>query len=207
MFQLSFLNTGLLFLAAATVLPLIIWLLAKKKPPQVIFSSIRFIRKTEKEQKSRTQLKNILLLIIRMLIILLCVLAAGRPFLRIKGMKPGKTHPPTAVAVILDTSYSMDYLDNGKSVLEQAKTALQEINKRLTPQDMVTLITSDESWNRVNSQLFTGKLPDDLIAKIQTTWVPLSLDKLTAYATQKLKESQFSNREIYLVSDNQSQVL
>jgi hypothetical protein len=207
MFQLSFLNSGLLFLAAATVLPLIIWLLAKKKPPQIIFSTIRFIRKTEKEQRSRSQLKNILLLIIRMLIILLCVLAAGRPSLRIKGMKPGKTHPPTAVAIILDTSYSMDYLDNGKSVLEQAKNAVLEINKRLTPQDLVTLVTSDESWNRVNSQLFTGRLPDDLIAQIKTTWVPLSLDKLTEYANQKLKESQFSNREIYLLSDNQSQTL
>ncbi|HCM16181.1 MAG TPA: hypothetical protein DHW79_09625, partial [Candidatus Cloacimonas sp.] len=43
MYQLSFLNAGLLFFAAATVLPLLIWLLAKKKPRRIIFSSLRFI--------------------------------------------------------------------------------------------------------------------------------------------------------------------
>ncbi len=207
MFQLSFLNTGLLILAAATVLPLIIWLLAKKKPPSLVFSSIRFIKNTEKEQKNRTKLKNILLLIIRMLIILLVVLAAGRPALRIPGLKPAKTHPPTAIAIILDTSYSMDVLYQGKSILEHAKTAILQINKRLTPQDLCVLVTSDDSWNRLNSQLYQGKVPENLVRGIKSTWLPLTMDKLTAYAEAKLSESQFSNREIYLLTDGQDQTL
>ncbi|MBM4399992.1 MAG: BatA and WFA domain-containing protein, partial [Candidatus Cloacimonetes bacterium] len=172
MFQLSFLNTGLLIFAAATILPLIIWLLAKKKPPQIIFSTIRFIRNTEKEQKSRTQLKNILLLIIRMLIILLIVLAASRPSLRIPNLKPAQKHPPTAFAIILDTSYSMDYTAVSKSTLDIAKSYIQEINKRLNPQDLVVLITSDESWNRLNSQLLSGNISDNLLNSIRPTWLP-----------------------------------
>jgi hypothetical protein len=82
MFQLSFLNSGLLILATATVLPLLIWLLAKKKPRRIMFSSLRFIRLSKEQKKNRTKLKDILLLIIRMLIILLVVLAAARPLLK-----------------------------------------------------------------------------------------------------------------------------
>jgi hypothetical protein len=207
MFQLSFLNTGLLIFAAATILPLIIWLLARKKPRRIIFSTIRFILKTEKEQKSRTQLKNILLLIIRMLIILLVVLAASRPSLHIPNLKPAKNHPPTAVAIMLDTSFSMDYTPNSKSTLEVAKNRIAEINNKLTPQDLAVLVTSDENWNRMNSQLQSGKLPENLISNIKSTWLPLSMDKMLEYATAKLKESQFSNREIYFISDGQAQVI
>ena len=204
MFQLSFLNTGLLIFAAATILPLIIWLLAKKKPPQIIFSTIRFIKRTDKEQKSRTQLKNILLLIIRMLIILLVVLAASRPSLRIPNLKPAKKHPPTAVAIVLDTSFSMDYTQDSKSNLEKAKSAILEINNRLTPQDLTVLITSDESWNRMHSQLQSGRLPENLINSIQTTWLPLTTADMLALAETRLTESQYSNKEIYLLSDNQA---
>jgi hypothetical protein len=207
MFQLSFLNAGLLIISAATILPLIIWLLAKKKPPQVIFSTIRFISNTEKEQKSRTQIKNILLLIIRMLIILLIVLAASRPALRITGLKPAKQHPPTAVAILLDTSFSMDYTDNSKSTLEKAKSAILQINKRLNNSDISVLITSDEGWNRMNAQLHNGKLPDNQIKSIKSTWLPLKIEEMLQLADARLKQSQFSNREIYLLTDGQNQEL
>jgi len=207
MFQLSFLNTGLLIFAAATIIPLIIWLLAKKKPPQIIFSTIRFIKNTEKEQKNRAQIKNILLLIIRMLIILLIVLAASRPSMQIPNLKPSAKHPPTAIAILLDTSFSMDYTADSKSTLEKAKAAIQEVNKRANPQDLIVLITSDESWNRMNSQIQAGKLPDKLINSIKTTWQPMPLEAMLAYADTKLKESQMSNREAYLLSDGQAQAM
>lgn len=207
MFNLSFLNAGLLIFAAATILPLIIWLLAKKKPPQIIFSTIRFIKNTEKEQKNRTQIKNILLLIIRMLIILLIVLAAARPSMLIPNLKPSGKHPPTAIAILLDTSFSMDYTASSKSSLELAKSAIQQINKRANEQDLIVLVTSDEAWNRMHSHLQVGKLPDNLINSVKTTWQPLTMDKMLAYAEAKLKDSQFSNREAYLISDGQAQVM
>ncbi len=207
MFNLSFLNAGLLFFAAATILPLIIWLLSKKKPPQIIFSTIRFIKHTEKEQKNRTQIKNILLLIIRMLIILLIVLAAARPSLQIPNLKPSKKHPPTAIAILLDTSFSMDYTADSKSSLEKAKAAIMEINKRANTSDLLVLVSSDEAWNSMHSQLQAGKLPDNLINSVKTTWQPLPLESMLTFAEKKLRESQLGNREVYVITDGQAQAL
>ena len=204
MFELSFLNTGLLIFAAATILPLLIWLLAKRKPRQVIFSSLRFIKLSKDEQKNRAKLKNILLLIIRMLIILLVVLSAARPLLHSGKLKPSSKHPPTALAILLDSSYSMDYVVDTKSVLEHAKAALIKINSLTNPGDRIILITSDAGWNQLHSQIFAGDVPADLISFVAITYDPLPIKDMIELATKRLADTQLPNRELYLLTDKQA---
>lgn len=204
MFELSFLNTGLLLFATATILPLLIWLLAKRKPKQVVFSSLRFIKLSKDEQKNRAKLRNILLLIIRMLIILLIVLSAARPLLNSGKLKPSAKHPPTALAIVLDTSYSMDYIVDTKSVLDHAKAAMIKINGLSNPTDRIVLITSDTGWNQLHSQIYAGDIPDDLISSLTITQAPLPVKDMLALATKRLKDTQLPNREIYLLTDKQA---
>lgn len=202
---LSFLNTGLLFFAAATILPLLIWLLAKKKPKRIVFSTLRFIKASQEQEKKRTRLKNIILLIIRMLIILLVALAVARPLFQSKHLKPARQHPPTALAILLDTSFSMDYVHEARSNLDRARAAIQKINALCTPQDRLILVTSDESWNRLHAQIYAGKIPTDLLEKIAVTYSPLALDSMLQLAESKLSDTQLANRELYLLTDGQQQ--
>ncbi len=201
MFELSFLNISLLIFSAATILPLLIWLLAKKKPVRVVFPSIRFIKLSKEQEKSRSKLKNILLLIIRMLIILMVTLAVARPMLRSPKIAASKKHPPTAIAILLDTSYSMDYSEGAKSYLQHAKEALLKINNLTTDDDRLILISSDEGWNRLNSQIYSSKLPPSIIDKIRVCYLPLSFEEMLRYAELKLQESQMPNQEMYIISD------
>ncbi len=202
MFQLSFLNASLLFFAAATILPLLIWLLAKKKPLKVLFPTLRFIKQSKEQEKSRSKLKNILLLIIRMLIILLVALAVARPMFSSAKLKPSAKHPPTALAIMLDTSFSMDYAEGGKSYLQHAKEAISKINSKANTDDRLILISSDESWNRLHSQIYAAKIPQTVIDQVKVTYNPLSPDKMLEVAETKLKDSQMPNQEVYLISDN-----
>jgi hypothetical protein len=201
MFQLSFLNASLLLFTAASILPLLIWLLAKKKPLKVVFPTLRFIKLSKEQEKSRSKLKNILLLIIRMLIILLVALAVARPMFRSARLKPSKKHPPTALAILLDTSYSMEYAESGKSYLQYAKEAIAKINAKTTEADRLILISSNENWNQLNSQIYAGKLPQSVIEQIGVTYSPLPVNEMLALAERKLQESQMPNQEIYLISD------
>jgi len=201
LFQLSFLNATFLFFAAAVIIPLLIWLLAKKKPLKIVFPTLRFIKLSKEQEKSRSKLKNILLLIIRMLIILLVVLAVARPMLSSPKLKPSGKHPPTAIAILIDTSYSMDYAERGKSSLQYAKEALQKINAKANPDDRLIPISSDENWNLLHSQIYAGSLPETLIGQLKITFSPLTLEEMLAQAETKLAESQMPNREIYLITD------
>lgn len=205
MFQLSFLNASLLFFAAATILPLLIWLLAKKKPQKVVFPTLRFIKMSKEQEKSRSKLKNILLLIIRMLIILLVALAVARPMFSSSRLKQSAKHPPTALAILIDTSYSMDYTEGGKSQLQHAKEAIRQINSRTNPEDRLIVVSSDPSWNLLHSQIYAGKIPESLLEQLTICYTPLSLNEMLELAESKLSESQMPNREIYLLSDHRMQ--
>lgn len=201
MFQLSFLNAGLLFFSAATLLPLLIWLLAKKKPRQIIFSSLRFIKLSQQQEKSRTKITNIILLIIRMLIILLFALAIARPMLASSRLKKSLKHPPTALAIVLDTSYSMDYVEDRQSRLDKALAAIATINSRATEDDRLILVTRDAAWNQMHSQIFAGEIPEDILKSIRPTYLVMSWDETFAFAQSRLSDAQMPNREIYLLSD------
>lgn len=136
-----------------------------------------------------------------MLIILLVVLSAARPLLRSDRLKPSRKHPPTAIAILLDTSYSMDYLIDSKSWMDRAKQALREINQKSNPEDRIILITSDEAWNSLHAQIYAGTIPEDLIENIGISYQALSLEIMMELASAKLKDSQLQNREVYLLSD------
>lgn len=201
MFQLSFLNAGLLIFAAATVLPLIIWLLAKKKPRQLLFSSLKFIKLSQQQEKSRTRITNIILLIIRMLIILLVALAVARPMLSSSRFAKSDKHPPTALALILDTSYSMDYIEERQTRIDKALKAIQSINAKATDADRLILVSRDAPWNDLHAQIYAGAIPEEILQNVSLSWQPLSWEETFAFAEAKLAESQMPNREIYLLSD------
>lgn len=136
-----------------------------------------------------------------MLIILLVALAVARPIFRSPGVKPSRKHPPTALAVILDNSYSMEYAEGGKSSLQYAKEAISKINTLSNQEDRLILITSNESWNLLHAQIYAGTIPPTLVEQIGVTYSPLPLPEMLKLAETKLQESQMPNQEIYLITD------
>ncbi|MCK9556538.1 MAG: BatA domain-containing protein [Candidatus Cloacimonetes bacterium] len=201
MFELSFLNAGLLYFAAATVLPLLIWLLAKKKPHRIIFSSLRFIKESREHEKKRSKITNIILLILRMLIILLLCLAIARPMLVSSALKDSDKHPPTALAIVLDNSYSMDYVEDRLSRLDLAIRAIERINAKASPEDRLILVTRDEAFNALHAQIYAKEIPPESLKSISWSHEPMDWPQTLAFAESRLEEAQMPNREIYLISD------
>lgn len=203
--MLVFLNSGILFLATATLIPILIYLFIIKKPKRVVFSSIRNIKASQKRQRSNIKFKNILLLIIRCLIILLSILALARPALRAPFFDRWSRHSQTSVAIILDTSYSMDYLVDTRTELEIGKEIIDRINNILTERDQVFLFTSDPQWNRLYSSPFYDNIPQHLLATIEITPQPQQMKDIIKEATQKLNSSHLPNKEILVITDFREQ--
>ncbi len=207
MFNLSFLNSGILLAALATIIPLLIYLFAKKRPKRIIFSSIKFIKLSQKQQKKKINLINIILLIIRMLIILLIVLAIARPSIKSPLLKSGKMHPATAVAVIIDNSPSMDYLIDTRTSLDKAKLLCNDLNNILSDNDITILLTLDKSWNDLQGTINFGKIDPTLINNISVTNLPIPSTDVIKTAEEMLAESQLVNKELYFITDGQLQKL
>ena len=205
--MISFLNSGILLLSSIIIIPILIYLFAKKKPHRVIFSSIRFIKESQQKQKRKINLKNLLLLLIRIMIILFTILAIARPAIKTDFLKEGDAHPKTAIAVIIDNSYSMNYLVDTQTDLEKAKQIAHQINGMLSENDNTILLTLNNNWNDLHAGISIGKLSEKLIDEITISPQIIALEDVLKAAEQKLKETHLPNKEIYFITDMQKQEL
>lgn len=207
MFGISFLNSGILFLTSAIILPILIYLFARKKPHRIIFSSIRFIKESQQKQRKKINIKNLLLLLIRILIILFTILAISRPAIKAPILKSSKLHPKTGLVIIVDNSYSMNYLVDTQTELEKAKQILLTINELISENDQVILLTLSENWNKINGNIRFGRLPQDLINNIDITPLAIPFKDVLQEAESKLDEVHLPNKEIYFITDLQTEEL
>ena len=142
-----------------------------------------------------------------MLIILFTILAISRPALKAPFLDKGNLHPQTAIAIIIDNSYSMDFLIDTQTELEKAKSIFSEINEIISKDDITLILTLNKDWNSLNGNLIYGKIPEDMIANISITPQAQPFKEVFALASQKLKESHLPNKEIYFITDFQDQEL
>lgn len=205
MFNLSFLNAGILFLSLAAIIPLLIHLFSKQKPQKIYFSSLKFIKESLKERQKNIRLKNLLIIIIRMLIILFTILGISRPAIKTSLHKSSQSHSETAVAIIIDNSFSMDYLVDSETEFEKAKNIHQQINQMLTDKDIQLIISRDLNWNSIHSRMIYGKAPKDELKDLNLTFMPITLNECIEKANSMLLESNYLNKEIYVLSDFQNE--
>lgn len=128
MFGFQFLNGFLLWGLAALAVPVLIHLLFHIRRRTVEFSSIEFILASSVRQQSRARLKELLLLLLRMAALGLLVLAFARP---VRAGAPGGGAAPSALAIVLDDTLSMQARVEGGTAYEwaraQADRALAEL--------------------------------------------------------------------------------
>ncbi|MEX8547545.1 MAG: BatA domain-containing protein [Mucilaginibacter sp.] len=138
---MAFLYPGFLFALFALAIPVIIHLFNFRQYKKVYFSNVQFLKDLQKQQSSRSNLKNRLILAARLLALTFLVLAFTRPFLPVGNPEnAGKQH---AVSVFVDNSYSMQTLNREGSLLDEAKRRAKEVASAYSVNDRFQLITQD----------------------------------------------------------------
>lgn len=138
---MNFLYPDFLFALLAVVIPVIIHLFNFRKYKKVYFSNVAFLKEVEEQRSSREKLKNLLILLSRILAITFLVLAFSRPFL--SSVAQADYAKPNIVSIYIDNSYSMDAVNKEGSLLEEAKRRAREIVKTYRLNDRFQLLTND----------------------------------------------------------------
>jgi len=139
MFGLSFLNTIFLAGLATVAIPVLIHLLYKRQRTQVLFSSLRFLRKADEDTARRLRIREWLLLALRALIFILIALAFARPFLM---SDEQETTERTDLLLLLDDSYSMQTKAEAGTRFELAKEKAGKELSALRDGDRAGLVTT-----------------------------------------------------------------
>lgn len=108
---LTFLNSAFLVGLAAASLPILIHLFSRRRTRDVRFPSLEFLQEVSRKKVRRLQLRQFLLLLLRVLIIALFGLAMARPAVRTG--EGGFGRGSSTIAIILDNSFSMAARDPG----------------------------------------------------------------------------------------------
>jgi hypothetical protein len=135
----SFLSPIALLLAGAVAVPLILHLLRRKHGDAVEFPALRYLLRAQKEFSRTLKLRNLLLMLLRVVAVLALALAAARPV----GKMIGGGHPPTALALVLDNSLSTSVVVNGQPVIARLKDAARAALDRAGNGDRAWLVTPD----------------------------------------------------------------
>lgn len=133
---MHFLQPWVLLAGAAVAIPIILHLY-RRRPNRMVFPALQFLREHELAVRRSLRLREILLLMLRILVILCLVLAFARP---VWGPQvTGSGFGNSAVAFVFDTSVRMDYLAEGRTRLDQAKEAAYRLLGRLSPSTQVAI--------------------------------------------------------------------
>ena len=201
---MSFLQSLFLAGLAAAAIPVLIHLLNRPRARLVPFSTLEFIRRLQTKRSKRIRVRDVLLLLLRVLLIVVVALAFARPALRgaLAGGLGGRAR--TSACIVLDVSASMGYGDERETVLDEAKARARQVTDLFREGDEVFLIlASDRADVRFDSPTHNFRLVETEIEKAMPTARGTDLALALAEAERLLESSRNPNREIYLITDAQ----
>lgn len=183
----------------AALIPVAIHLIRREKPPKVMFSTIRFLKKTSKKLVLFQHLQQVALLLLRAAVIVLLVLAFARPLFNQSVARLLDADPQSAV-ILLDLSMSMRWQDN----FDQAKAEALAVVDRLSGGDELGLIAFSGAAEVVR-ELDTedGQLRELIESFDEPGFGSTRYYPNLRLADQMLEDSRYENRAIYLISDFQ----
>ncbi len=193
---MNFAYPEFLFALAAISVPIIIHLFNFRRFKKVYFSDIRFLKDVEIETKSRNQLKNLLILLSRILAITFLVMAFARPVIP-TGTKPISAN--NSVVVYIDNSFSMSAEGETGNLLEEAKAKAIEVGSAYSNGGQVRLLTNDFDPSHFRDLSFEEFKNE--VASIQSSPVVRTFDEIVSRTTGMFDAGQGIG--LYYISDLQ----
>lgn len=198
---MGFLNPILLLGMVIAVVPLLIHLWNRRQTKTVDFSSLIFLQIAHRQSVRQIQIKHLIILILRMLILMSIALAFARPILKNQFSFAGP-RTKTSCVIILDHSYSMSYQDVDGSRFELAKSVASSVVKSLQNGDNISIILMSDKAEPIFRK-FTRDFNQvkSIIRSIDISFQSTSISPALTMAHNLLIKSSVPNKEIYLITD------
>ena len=190
-----------LFLWALAVvsIPIIIHLFNFRKYKKVYFSNVKFLRELKQESKSKSRLKEILILAARCLALISIVFAFAQPVLKNKNNinYPGAN----AISIYIDNSFSMLNINKQGTLFESAKKKAIDLINAYSSNDKFQIITND--FEGKHQRFYIKEDAINLIDELKITPSPRSIKEVINRQNDFLNASNLLNKRRYLFSDFQ----
>ncbi len=139
---MKFLYPTFLYALTAISIPILIHLFSFRRYATVYFSNVDFLKDLRNETHRKSKIKNLLILIARILTIIALVMAFAQPY--IPGRQKLPDQPNGVVSVYIDNSFSMSALSTDGQLLEVARNKAVEIAETYPPETRFLVVSNDQ---------------------------------------------------------------
>lgn len=184
----------------AVAIPIVVHLFNFRRYKKIYFSNVDYLQDLLQETRKQSTLRQLLVLLARILTIVFLVLAFAQP------VKPTQKHQQLSsgdkfVSIYLDNSFSMDNTNAEGSLLDAAKQKVREIVSAYSLSDMFQLITNDAKGSEF--RWLSGVEVLDALNEVESSPMSPQLSDMVAKQQNFLRESKHQGGDIYVVSDMQ----
>jgi hypothetical protein len=198
---LAFLHPLLLAFFALGLIPVIIHLMHRRKFRTVLWAAMEFLLSSSKETARRMRLMQLLLLLTRIAIILFIVAALARPHLTGAFFAGFLGQSRSASTIVLDNSYSMGLQQANTTAFESAKDLGDGIASTLRRGDALSLIAVAPRPSFLSESVGDPELLRQQIGAARLSCGGTDIVAALTTCLERMKESQQSHREIFLLTD------
>ena len=175
----------------AIIIPILVHLFQLRKFKIEPFTNTYFLKKIESKNRKSSKLKELLILITRVLTIILIVLAFTKPY---KSNSP-QLNLTTEIIIYLDNSFSMEAMGSNGELL---KSAVQELIKIDLPAEKVSLFTNDNTYKNLTKNELKKILVDINYSNNQ-----ISSEDIFRKTNYLFSDDNERSKEFILISDFQ----
>lgn len=194
---MSFLFPSFLFALSALSIPIIVHLFNFRRYKKVYFTNIRFLKEVQRESKSKSTLKRLLILASRLLALTCLVFAFAQPYIPSNhSIKRGAR----AIIVYIDNSFSMQAANKNGGLLDDAKRKARELVQASSAGDKILVISND--FYAASHGLLSKEQALDAIDKINVSPAVKSLQEVYNRAKSNTGKD-LKDAEFFLLSDFQ----
>ena len=198
---MQFLNPYFLFGLFAIAIPIIIHLFNFRRFKKVYFTNVSFLKDIEISTKKQKQVRNRVLLLVRILAIIFLVLFFAQPNFPNKDKKLVEKGL-NAVVVMVDNSFSMQNQGREGRLLDEAKQKAKEIINQYNNNDEFALLTMDMEGK--HQQFVSKDKFIELLDEVEISTKSQPNSKLFSRSFDLLNTKQGFNKRCFMVSDFQS---
>ncbi len=201
---MQFIYPNFLWALLAVLAPIIIHLFTFRRYKTVYFSNVQFLQNIRKESKSRSKLKNLLLLLARILALVFLVLAFARPYIPVSNNQI-RVKQSSVVGVYVDNSFSMEAKGKYGILLESAKMKAHAIANAYNYNTQFLLSTNN--FELKHQQLINKDQFVEWVSQIKSTHIIRSIYEVQERQNQLFeKVDTTSSIYQYLLSDFQKTI-
>lgn len=200
---MEFLYPNMLYALFALLIPVVIHLFNFRRHKTVYFSNTSILKTIEQENKKTKKLKDLIVLITRMLFIAALVVAFAYPYK--KNNNTINNNVDNLIAVYIDNSMSMQSYSSEKTLFDDARSSAVKLVENLNQAQKFVLLSNDR--NPINEYPMNK---DEMLIRLnemKTESAPASFEDIYNSIEFIKKKNDFKSASLFVYSDFQKNMM